>query len=549
MNMNKFNWRTDLYASFINLDHRTDRLSHMQSQLSRVGIDAVRTRGKLPNEFNLDDPKLQVMKNYNPRAIGCHFGHIEVLTKALEANKCPFIMEDDIVFCEDFSERMDIIQEFLNKQDDWDVFWLGGTYHIEPTWHRSVNSVHTHPDLLMCHCDKNADWEPTDNSKIRRTYGCWSTHAYIVNIKNLQKILSLLDEYVGSMTIIDKLFILLEPQLKTFAFVPGCVKQMDNISDLGGESNLMSYFSCFSALGSHWYADKMQERRIYMEQFAPHINIDYPPNNTLIFEEWFYQNYNAADNKSEYDYLPVFWTSYHVNNSYGNDPVKRRELQNYIDSLDRSKKYFTILQYDDGCLVDFKDLNIRVFGASGKDATDNIPLLSKPQSFLFNTDRNIFASFVGSPTHGVRDSVLRIDNNDRYYIVDSSKRHPTSGGSTWCRQIFTKTQHSIEEYCGILSRSIFSLCPRGYGINSFRIAESVQYGAIPVYISDEFSIPKWMNFEEFGVIIKDGEDICEKINSLSSEEIKKKQLILGNIYNRYYTYESNYKLILNSLLK
>jgi hypothetical protein len=55
---------------------------------------------------------------------------------------------------------------------------------------------------------------------------------------------------------IDYSFIKLQPYLKTFAFVPGCVKQMDNQSDIG---NGMTFFSGFSKLGPYWYQDRMEQ--------------------------------------------------------------------------------------------------------------------------------------------------------------------------------------------------------------------------------------------------------------------------------------------------
>jgi hypothetical protein len=53
---------------------------------------------------------------------------------------------------------------------------------------------------------------------------------------------------------IDWLFILLQPNLKTYAFNPGCVKQIDNKSDIGD----WTQFSAFSNLGAHWWADTIE---------------------------------------------------------------------------------------------------------------------------------------------------------------------------------------------------------------------------------------------------------------------------------------------------
>ena len=68
-------------------------------------------------------------------------------------------------------------------------------------------------------------------------------------------------------------------------------------------------------------------------EFKTKINVDYPPENYNIFEEWVSENYTS---NFERKYLPVHWTSYHVNNKYGTIKNIVNKLQNYIDSLDRN---------------------------------------------------------------------------------------------------------------------------------------------------------------------------------------------------------------------
>lgn len=242
------------YASFINLDHRTDRLNRMQAELKRVGISAVRTPGMLPEEYKGDPEKVKVMFNRTKGAIGCHYSQVSIMETALSLGKHALVMEDDLVFCSDFQERLKHITEFADK-NEWDIIWLGGTYHLQPTWHKIKNGKHTHPDLQMCNCRNNRDWMPTNDTRFVRTFGCWSTYAYIVNVKSLEKILDLLEQYVSISMGIDWLFILLQPRLNTFAYHYGCVKQYDNKSDIG---NGVTVFSAFErACGKHWFKDRV----------------------------------------------------------------------------------------------------------------------------------------------------------------------------------------------------------------------------------------------------------------------------------------------------
>lgn len=254
----RFNWKEDCYASFINLDHRTDRLKHMQEQLSRIGLNATRTRGLLPQEVNEPHDKIAVMQARTPGAIGCHYSQVSIMETALSLGKSAFVMEDDLIFCADFNKRMEHIENFLNTRD-WDIFWLGGTYHVGGNygWHK--NNHGNEPKLCTCTLGKDA--EQTDDPRIMRTYGIWGTYAYIVNHKAIPHILNLLDQNVYRSIGIDWLFIMLMPELKTYCFAPGCVKQMDNLSDIGlnGDKPAITYFSGFKNLGPYWYQERMED--------------------------------------------------------------------------------------------------------------------------------------------------------------------------------------------------------------------------------------------------------------------------------------------------
>lgn len=238
------------------MGRRPDRLAHISAELLKAGLIAERTRGKLPDEFDLIDPKLQVMKNRTAGAIGCHYGQVEIMKKALEAGKHAFVMEDDCVFCSDFQQRIKDAEEFL-KDKDWQIFWLGGTYHVStgnsPTWwHRPGHSE----DLPQCDCEFGVDAIATDDKRFVQTYGAFSTHCYIVNHRFIEPLLEFLEANVHLSMGIDWLMILLQPKINAYAPVPGMVKQMDNQSDIGGG---MTIFSGFAMLGSHWFADKAED--------------------------------------------------------------------------------------------------------------------------------------------------------------------------------------------------------------------------------------------------------------------------------------------------
>lgn len=232
----------DSYVSYVNLDHRPDRLERMKQTLARVGLPAVRTRGMLPAEYKGDPKRIKVMLSRPQKgAIGCHFSQVSIMEEALRLNRHALVMEDDLIICADFAERMVIIDQFT-KTHPWDVIWLGGTFHVNPPW--------WHKD------DLGRDAECTDNPRMMRTYGAFCTYAYLVNAASLSKVLAMLEEQLPTSIGIDYAFIQIQPKLFTYAFVPGCCIQYDHESDIGLG---FSAFSGFKKLGPYWFQQHMTE--------------------------------------------------------------------------------------------------------------------------------------------------------------------------------------------------------------------------------------------------------------------------------------------------
>jgi hypothetical protein len=205
----------------------------------------------------------------------------------------------------------------------------------------------------------------------------------------------------------------------------------------------------------------------------------YPADNAITFERWYMENWNVKD-ECERIYLPIQWTALYCNNGYGNQAILHT-IQKFIDTLDTTKKYYTIVQYDDGILNDISKLDIKVIACS-VPGDFNIPLLCTPHKFNFTPSafkKDIYATFIGSLTHPVRAQIIdELEFKDGYYV--------------------TTKHHDLREYCKIMARSKYVLCPRGYGLSSFRIQEAIQMNAIPVYISDEFIFPYNMPTFPFG---------------------------------------------------
>jgi hypothetical protein len=255
----------------------------------------------------------------------------------------------------------------------------------------------------------------------------------------------------------------------------------------------------------------------------------YPPQNDMIFEEYFYNWFVENNPTSKRTYLPIFWTNYYHSKGQEID-----EINSFLESLDKNQNYFTIIQWDDGIMGPFPYKNIFVFGQGGGSGKLNctigdysIPLNCIPnENIEIKKDKTIFASFKGCIVgrHSIRQKLQNILQGNKDYLLEDS-----TGGSNY------------DSFSNLMSNSIFSLCPRGYGATSFRICESLQHGSIPVYISDEPWIPfnDMIDFNDYGVLIdvKDIDNLDNILKSISKEDIDKK-LSLGKIvYEQYYSYK------------
>lgn len=236
----------NIHAEFVNLSHRTDRLKHMHDELGRIGLTAHKHDGIRTKGFEWNRNPYKTMFRRTPGAIGCMLSQIEVMEAAHKLGKHAMVLEDDLLFCDDFFDRLKIIGQWLEGRS-WDTFWLGGTVHYpHPYWHSKG-----HPNMKGdCHCKLGVDAEPTEHKHIYRSYGSFSTHAYIVNHSSIENVIAKLHEGISTTIGIDYSFIRLAPKMNNYVFLPGMVIQKNNASDIG---NGWTMFSGFSSLGSHWF--------------------------------------------------------------------------------------------------------------------------------------------------------------------------------------------------------------------------------------------------------------------------------------------------------
>lgn len=185
-------------AFYINLLEREDRKTHVEKELSSIGIFAERF-----NAIKMDNG-----------AIGCSMSHLKCLQLAYEKKLDHiFICEDDITFLkpELFTVQLN---NFLEKHDDWDVVLLAGNV-ISP-------------------------YKPVDNYCIQ-VQKCQTTTGYIVNGHYIKNLIDNIKMGITNLIknpekhfffAIDKFWFHLQEKDKWYMIIPLTVIQMPGYSDI-----------------------------------------------------------------------------------------------------------------------------------------------------------------------------------------------------------------------------------------------------------------------------------------------------------------------------
>jgi hypothetical protein len=292
--------------------------------------------------------------------------------------------------------------------------------------------------------------------------------------------------------------------------------------------------------------------------FKPNTQVHYPIFKTGKYLEEYFLDYfnNENPDLGSYKYIDCLWTNLHHSPNFNETKHNLNvQLQEQLLQYSSDTKFFTVVQWDDGPLLDIPK-NTIIFGScSGTiplpliyEDTDN-KLLSSGCNYNANTNeytskigfkqREILCSFIGSLTHPVRDKMKSIlENKDGFFIQ-------TKG---WNPNINQNEAHNFIE---ITQHSKFALAPRGYGRSSFRFFEIFLLGTIPVYIYDDI---EWLPYKD----VLNYKDFCISIHE---SEIEKLPNILENIteeeyntmwakYNKiahYFTVETMTKYIINTI--
>ena len=219
---------------YINLEHRVDRKEHVETELSKIGINA--------NRFN-------AIKMENG-AIGCSMSHLKLLQEAVKNNwDHIMIVEDDITFLDpDMFKNQ--INKFFQLHNRWDVVLLAGN-NMPP-------------------------YENIDETCIKVSR-CQTTTGYLVNghyikvlVQNIKMGLTNLITYPEEKPkfAIDKFWFILQQSSNWYLIIPPTVIQRDDYSDI--EKRTINYgklmvdldkAEMFKAIREMHYKQQMQRKK------------------------------------------------------------------------------------------------------------------------------------------------------------------------------------------------------------------------------------------------------------------------------------------------
>lgn len=248
--------------------------------------------------------------------------------------------------------------------------------------------------------------------------------------------------------------------------------------------------------------------------------------------------------ESDYIYIPIQWTSVHINNNYGQNVDQLKSFCDELVSKHPNEKFFTVVQYDGGTLVALD--NCSIFASSGSFTSPignnsqyiPIPLLCDPHDGQPNPEKKNKAGYAGLDTHPIRKAMYE-------YLKDFE------GYEFFLNSLDPNRTNQFRE---ILYNSVFALCPRGYGPASYRMYESIQMQCIPIYISDEFWLPfeNKIDWRRMSLLISENkiETIPQKVDALLESGEYLDYISYGQeMYQKYLTWDGCLNEILNTIRK
>lgn len=104
---------------------------------------------------------------------------------------------------------------------------------------------------------------------------------------------------------------------------------------------------------------------------------------------------------------------------------------------------------------------------------------------------DLLYSFIGSPSVPVREAI--------YQLTHSRGHVERTDGFVFFDSASVRFAERKQKFSELMGRSKFILCPRGRGVNSIRLYETIASGRIPVILSDHWVPMAGPNWDDFSI--------------------------------------------------
>lgn len=176
----------------VNLDRRPDRWDYVQSHLSEISLQRFSACDGQKLVLNDDIKRIFTNRGYpqkNPYpghgwrkgVIGCAMSHYHLWEKASKLTYPLVVFEDDPIKCEDFLSRFSTVMNYLVRNDNWDLCFLG---------YLDDRPIYGDAEIASLPNVKIHQFNPVP----ARKHG-GGTHGYVVSPKGAHKLLALVEKY------------------------------------------------------------------------------------------------------------------------------------------------------------------------------------------------------------------------------------------------------------------------------------------------------------------------------------------------------------------
>ena len=243
----------------------------------------------------------------------------------------------------------------------------------------------------------------------------------------------------------------------------------------------------------------------------------------------------ASNIETDYIYVDMYVGS--CINKYGIN-----KTQEIINNFSGEQRFF-ICQHIYVHKLNFEDSIVFSPHSHIDDQVISIPHYTLTSNHKNNSQRNLLFSFIGSvKTYPLRAKIVQKYN------------HCFDTGVKWAVDAelsATVKNYFKQKYIDLANRSVFSLCPRGAGISTIRLFESMSMGSIPVIIADGFSRPMedFLDWNEFSITINesDVDKIEDELKSVHQGKIKAMQKKVRKVYSQYFSNDKLPEAILKEI--